>query len=138
MKSNKKTTLFTIAAVLAISFVFYSFTLTVTQKPWEVPAKYKAMKNTTKADAENLAIGKTLYNKHCKSCHGTKGKGDGPKAINLKTTIRSLTSDEYKKQTPGEKYYKSFVGRDEMPNFEKKIVEEEDRWYIINYMETFK
>jgi len=33
-------------------------------------------------------------------------------------------------------YYQSFVGRDEMPNFEKKITEEEDRWAIVNFIRT--
>ena len=65
-------------------------------------------------------------------------EGDGPKAENLETEMRPLGGDEYKKQSDGVKYYKSFIGQDEMPNFEKKITDEEDRWFVINYMETFK
>lgn len=30
------------------------------------------MKNPTTANAENLKIGKQLYDKHCASCHGKK------------------------------------------------------------------
>lgn len=131
-----KSKLLVIGVILSASLVLFAFTANQ-QKPWVVPAKYKTMKNPTKPDA-GIAVGKTLYNKHCKSCHGSKGKGDGPKAMNLKAKIRSLGSAEYKAQTPGEKYYKSFIGRGEMPNYEKKITDEEDRWFIVNYMDTFK
>jgi hypothetical protein len=63
--------------------------------------------------------------------------GDGKKADELDTPMFDLGRKEYKEQLPGVKYYQSFIGRDEMPNFEKKIPDEEDRWYIINYMDTF-
>jgi hypothetical protein len=45
---------------------------------------------------------------------------------------------DVQKQTDGEIYYKSFIGRDEMPNFEKKIPSESDRWMIVNYIRTMK
>lgn len=120
-------------------FVFFSFNIENTiQDNWVVPTKYKTMKNPTKTTKENIAIGKTLYNKHCKSCHGNKGMGNGPKTMNLDTKIRDLRSHEFKSQKQGEIYYKSFIGRNEMPNFEKKITDIEDRWFIVNYINTFK
>jgi mono/diheme cytochrome c family protein len=112
-----------------------SFVAPQSKKAWDVPAKYKAMKNKKKGDAASIALGKTLYAKSCKSCHGM-GKGDGPKAASLKTKIDDITSKEYKAKSDGEKYYMSIVGRDEMPNFEKKIPDEDERWAIISYMET--
>ena len=48
------------------------------------------------------------------------------------------TSDEYKEQSDGLKYFKSFIGRDEMPNYEKKILDDEDRWAVIIYIETLE
>ncbi|MBL6962909.1 MAG: cytochrome c [Bacteroidetes bacterium] len=137
MKTKFGKSALAILSVLMVGLVLVAFTPDQ-QKPWEVPAKYKSMKNPLKATTANIATGKTLYNKFCKSCHGTKGKGDGPKAMNLDSKIRSLASADYKKQTDGEKYYKSFIGRDEMPNFTKKIPDKEDQWAIVNYMETFK
>ena len=53
-------------------------------KPWPVPDNYKTMKNPVPSNAESLAEGKALWGTHCKSCHGTKGMGDGPKAAQLK------------------------------------------------------
>jgi mono/diheme cytochrome c family protein len=136
MKNFFKNGTMIISALIITSFMLFAFAPS-TQKPWNVPAKYKSMKNPVKNDAASQNAGKALYAKHCKSCHGAKGLGDGPKAASLKTKIRSMASKEYKAQTAGEKYYESFIGRDEMPNFEKKILDENDRWSIINYMETF-
>ncbi|MBT3302991.1 MAG: cytochrome c [Bacteroidetes bacterium] len=137
MKTQLGKSVLSILAVLMVGLVLVAFT-PGQQKPWDVPAKYKSMKNPVKSDAASIATGKTMYSKFCKSCHGSKGKGDGPKAMNLDSKMRSFASAEYKKQTAGEKYYKSFIGRDEMPNFEKKIPDTEDRWAVINYMETMK
>lgn len=105
---------------------------------WEIPAKNKAMKNPSADDAALLKVGKMLYTKNCKSCHGNVGKGDGPKAASLDTGIRSFDSAEFQAQSDGVIYYQSFVGRNEMPNFEKKIPDDEDRWAIVNFMRTLK
>ena len=113
-----------------------SFTFIINGEPWEIPAKYKSMENPVEASADNIAVGKTLYNKHCKSCHGAKGLGDGTKASTLDTEMPDITTDEFKAQKPGVLYYKSIIGKDDMPNYEKKISDEEDRWSVINYMET--
>jgi mono/diheme cytochrome c family protein len=105
--------------------------------PWDVPAKYLAMENPTDAsDDECIDVGKSLYVKHCKSCHGSEGYGDGKKADEVDTEMPDITTDEYKAQKDGVKYFQSFIGRDDMPNYEKKITNEEDRWCLINYMET--
>lgn len=104
------------------------------QDPWKVPAKYEKMENpyAKATDAEN--IGRILYAKHCKSCHGSKGKGDGKKAATLDTPVGDFSDDSFKKQSDGSLYYKSFVGRDEMPSFNKKIKDEEEKWLLINYV----
>jgi len=101
---------------------------------WPVPAKYSAMKNPIAGKKESMALGKEIYTKYCKSCHGGSGKGDGAKAASLKTVIRSFQSSAFKTQKAGDIYYKAFVGKNEMPNFEKKILDEEDRWSLINYV----
>lgn len=121
----------------ALSFVLYSFVLSVQQDPWVVPAKYKTMKNPTdKSDKEGMSIGKSLYNKHCKSCHGKEGLGDGPKADKQEGDLGDFSSEEFQAQTDGELFYKTTTGRDDMPEFTKKIKDDEDRWLIVNYVRT--
>ncbi|MFH6767730.1 cytochrome c [Gaetbulibacter aquiaggeris] len=104
---------------------------------WKVPSKYVTMKNPipTKQDA---AIGKSLYDKHCKSCHGKEGYGDGPKAADLKGDLGDFSTAKFQKQTDGELFYKTTFGRDDMPEFTKKLPDDEDRWLIVNYMRTLK
>ena len=106
--------------------------------PWEIPAKYKTMKNTYADDASLLKVGKMMYSKHCKSCHGSRGHGDGSKAASMETEMRSFASAEFQAQSDGVIYYQSFIGRDEMPNFEKKMPDDEDRWALINFLRTIK
>ncbi|HNG62137.1 MAG TPA: c-type cytochrome, partial [Ferruginibacter sp.] len=59
-----------------IVLALFAFTSANQQTPWPVPDAYKNKVNPLKGDAGSVAKGKELYNQHCKSCHGTKGKGD--------------------------------------------------------------
>jgi len=121
------------SGVLLIAFL--SFSTFVDQEPWKVPTKYETKKNPVTPDTDK-AIGKSLYNKHCKSCHGKEGYGDGTKAAEQEGDLGDFSSEEFQAQTDGALYYKTVFGRDDMPNYEKKIPEEEDRWLIVNYMRT--
>jgi mono/diheme cytochrome c family protein len=106
--------------------------------PWPVPDKYKNMANPVKADAASIATGKELYVQHCKSCHGTKGKGDGPKAAQLDTECGDFTTADFHKQSDGAIFYKTLEGRKDMPSYKKKIPEQNDIWAVVNYMRTLK
>jgi mono/diheme cytochrome c family protein len=104
-------------------------------KPWKAPDAAVKMKNPNTVDDAFIAAGKSLYNKHCKSCHGSGGKGDGPKAANLEISSGDFTSDEFKAETEGTVYWKTTEGRDPMPTFKKKVTDEE-RWQIVAYIGT--
>lgn len=124
-----------IASLFAI--VLFAFVAkTSDQKPWPVPDAAKNKANPVKADAASIASGKTLYNQHCKSCHGTKGKGDGTKAAQLDTECGDFSSATFKAQTDGALFYKTFEGRKDMPSFKKKIPDANDIWAVVNYMRT--
>jgi mono/diheme cytochrome c family protein len=127
-------TLKTLMIIGIVSIGLLSFSK-LTQEEWKVPAKYQTMKNPTTANKENLAIGKSLYSKHCKSCHGSTGLGDGTKAANLKGDLGDFSSKKYQSQSDGAMFYKSYIGRKDMPNYEKKMTEE-DMWFTVNYMRT--
>lgn len=114
-----------------LSIAFYSFV----QEEWEVPEKYVNMKNPVDAGTDK-AIGKSLYAKHCKSCHGKEGYGDGPKANEQEGELGDFSTEEYQAQTDGELFYKTTFGRDDMPEYTKKMPDDEDRWLIVNYMRT--
>ncbi len=107
------------------------------QKPakWTAPDKYKTMKNPNAAD---VSTGKDLFAKHCKSCHGKDGLGDGPKAATLGASCGDFTSKEFQSQTDGEIFYKMTTGRDKMPAFGKTIAEDNERWAIVSYLRKLK
>lgn len=124
--------------IIAIGIALIIMSTSLQQKPWVIPEKYKIMKNTVKSSAASITAGKATWEKHCKSCHGNTGKGDGVKAKTLKTICNDFSTTKVQSQADGVLYYQSFVGRDEMPNFEKKIPDITDRWNVINYVRSLK
>ena len=118
--------------------VLMAFVPKTANDPWPVPDKYKNMPNPVKSDATSIATGKELYTQHCKSCHGTKGKGDGPKAAQLDTESGDFTKPTFQSQTDGAIFYKTTEGRKDMPSFKKKIPDANDIWSVVNYMRTLK
>lgn len=137
MKTTKKIT--TVLIPVIISVFFLAGNLATAQqlkpKPWPVPDKDKNIKAPGKAD---LAVGKELWAKHCKSCHGSKGLGDGPKAASLKTFAGDFSTASFQSATDGELFYRTNKGRDEMPAYEKKIPDANDRWALVAYMRSMK
>ncbi len=137
MKKNKLRNVIGLVVIIVFSMFIYSFTINPNIGDWVVPAKYKSMKNPTdKNDKENLSIGKSLYMKHCKSCHGKTGLGDGTKSDELDTPCGDFSTD-LAEQKDGEIFYKIKTGKDDMPSFEKKIRDDEDIWLIVNFVRTF-
>lgn len=102
---------------------------------WVVPDKYESMENPTDAE-EDLDIGEELYMKHCKSCHGKEGLGDGSKAAEQEGDLGDFSMEEFQAQSDGALFYKTTTGRDDMPNYDKKMPDDEDRWLVVNYMRT--
>lgn len=117
--------------------VLVSTTLSAQPKPWVVPANFKTMKNpVAKGDASSKA-GMALYTKNCASCHGKAGLGDGVKARALKDFPGDFSKADFQNQTDGEHFYKTKMGRGEMPKYEGKL-SDDDIWNLVNFMRTFK
>jgi len=56
----------------------------------------------------------------------------------MKGDLGDFSAEEFQEQTDGTLFYKMTNGRDDMPSFVKKIVDEEDRWLIVNYLRTLE
>jgi len=138
MKMKLITTATMIFAGLFIYITISGFRTSSQNKPWPVPDNYKSMKNPVASNAASIAEGKTLYATHCKSCHGTKGLGDGSKAAQLKTEPGDFSKADFQSQSDGAIFYKTSEGRDDMPGFKKKIPDADERWSIVNFMRTLK
>lgn len=135
---NKKI-LFVGTAVCVFALISLSFKGTYqdgNKKPWKAPDASVKMKNPVAKSDATVAEGKTLYMKHCKSCHGAKGLGDGPKSKELDTNCGDFSTKETASMSDGELFYKIKEGRDDMPSFKKKITDDEEIWSIVNFMRT--
>ena len=135
---NLKKILFGLAIIAAFMF---TQTTNAQAKPkgkeWKVPAASAKIKSTVKSDASSISAGKEIWIKDCKSCHGVKGLGDGPKAAKIDITCGDFSSKEFQALSDGELYYKTTVGRKPMPSYKEKLGDTE-RWHVVAYMRTFK
>lgn len=134
-----KPTLKMIALFFPMAMLTLLFTAFVQPaKPWIVPDKYVKVVNPQKSDQKSYKEGKELYAKHCQSCHGKTGLGDGSKAAQLKSEPGNFSLASFQKQTDGALFYKITEGRDDMPSFKKKLDDADEMWELINYIRTLK
>ncbi len=136
-----KTRIFYLLMLAIGAFAFMAFVAPPQDQkmgePWDISQEYKEMENPYIGDKSLDRVGRSLYSRHCRSCHGNAGKGDGPRARNLETFPGDFSSAEFQEShTDGEIYYQSIIGRDEMPNYESQIEDEEDRWALVNYIRS--
>jgi mono/diheme cytochrome c family protein len=135
MKTNQIKLIFC-SAVLLAAFSISSVMQAQTAGGWNIPAKFKTTKNPVAVTKESVADGKELYAKHCKSCHGPKGLGDGPKAATLDVGCSDFSTKKFQAMTDGEIFFQISEGKGKMPAFKKTIAEDNGRWAIVNYIRT--
>lgn len=121
----------------ALTFLVCSFSFPDQDSGWNAPESAKKKKNPIAADEASISRGKKVYIKECLSCHGKKGKGDGPSVATLEKSPGDLTSSKVQSQTDGELFWKITEGRKPMPSTKTSLTEEE-RWQVINYVRTLK
>ena len=124
--------------ILFLSLLCTAFAVTALaqDKPWNAPARAAAKKNPIPANAAAIEAGKKVFEKECLSCHGPNGKGDGPKAAQIKTPPRDLSSAQVTAQSDGALYWKLNEGRNPMPKFDELLTDDQ-RWQVIDYLRTF-
>jgi len=109
---------------------------------WTAPDADKARVNPVEATPAALLKGRALYQKHCASCHGDKGKGDGPAESYETEPATDLTDAELQQRlTDGEILWKITTGLRSgteviMPSIAQRVPAEEDRWKLVHFMRT--
>lgn len=104
------------------------------QSPWVAPESEKAKKNPTPNDKKTVEQGEKVAKVNCVSCHGAKGKGDGPAAVALNPKPADWTSKRVQDMSDGEIFWKMTTGRGAMPAW--RHLPEKDRWAIVRYVRT--
>lgn len=101
---------------------------------WKAPEAASKKKSPLAGSPQDLSAGRRLYLRDCASCHGITGKGDGPKAKDLKVSAGDLSSPQaMDPQTDGDLFWKITVGNHPMPGYEKTMTEKQ-RWQLVLYM----
>jgi mono/diheme cytochrome c family protein len=138
------------ALVLGLALGDTIFAQGVKPKPndtdWVAPATERTKSSPVSVSPAGIERGKHLYTNHCATCHGDKGKGDGPSArLHAQRTSRppyDLTLPEVQEVlTDGEIFWKVSVGYRRngkviMPALAVQVPSEEDRWRIVQYVRT--
>ena len=102
--------------------------------PWVAPDFEKAKKNPLSSDKKTAEQGEKVAKVNCVSCHGDKGKGNGPAAVALNPKPADWTSARVQKESDGEIFWKVTIGRGPMPSW--RHLSENDRWAVVRYIRT--
>jgi len=144
MKKNINTTkkinltLVLSAALIAGAFtLLYSFTPVPDGDKWTAPATAEKEKNPFASNPASIAAGKDVYKKKCFDCHGSKGKGDGPKSAELDKAPQDFTKSDFQKESDGSLFWKIGEGKKPMPAFKHELTKDQ-RWQVIIYIRTLK
>ncbi|HEX5734177.1 MAG TPA: c-type cytochrome [Blastocatellia bacterium] len=94
------------------------------------------IKNPVPADAESIEAGKKLYQRHCASCHGPQGKGDGGMALSGGTPS-DLTDDTWDYgPTEGEIFVAIRDGvSSDMLAYKEKL-NDKQIWQVVNFIRS--
>ncbi len=122
---------------ISVVVIILSFAFTQKKEVWTAPASAQKKTNPIEANVVNLASGKKSYEKECLSCHGRKGKGDGPSSVTLDVIPGDLSSAKVQDQTDGEIFWKITEGKKPMPT-SKLTLTDDQRWEVVNYVRTLK
>lgn len=87
---------------------------------------------------ESIEHGKSLFQTHCVSCHGTGGLGDGPLAGKLPVPPANLSQPHTALHTAGDMYWwvSHGIPKSLMPGF-ASLLSEEERWDLVNFLRAF-
>jgi len=87
--------------------------------------------------AGSLETGRVLYERHCASCHGPDGRGDGPQALSLSPRPGNLVSAHTSAKSDQDllKIIANGKPRTAMPGWNDRLSEDEQR-AILAYIRS--
>ncbi len=109
---------------------------------WTAPDAERERVNPVEASPAVLLKGQVLFQKHCASCHGDKGKGDGPAEHFNNEPATDLTDHAIQARlTDGEILWKMTTGLRSgpdviMPAIANRVPGEQDRWKLVRFVRT--
>jgi len=94
--------------------------------------------NPVPATDASLARGQEIYGQQCAICHGVQGRGDGPLARTMVRRPSDFRVHMAEGHTEGQLFdwLSNGVPETTMQGFADQL-SVEDRWNVINYLQTF-
>lgn len=79
--------------------------------------------------------GRALFAKHCASCHGPDGQGDGSAGRDLDPPPGNLRDPEIAQRSDAKLFRQITRGRRPMPSF-GRLLNEDDRWTLVAFVKS--
>src|SRR5689334_11311141 len=77
--------------------------------------------NPVPRDEHSVSLGRALYARQCQSCHGPRGRGDGPAAGRLNVDVPDLTTQDVHSESDGELFNIITKGSKPMPAYRRLL-----------------
>jgi mono/diheme cytochrome c family protein len=87
---------------------------------------------------EVLGRGQKKFETYCMVCHGEKGHGDGPVAAKMALKPPPLVSEKIIGLSDGGIFHIITDGQGVMASYAYQIVNENDRWALVNYIRSLQ
>lgn len=87
---------------------------------------------------EILEMGRKKFETYCAVCHGYEGAGDGPVAPKMALKPPALVSEKVVGYPDARIFHIITDGQGVMASYAYQLVEENDRWAIVNYVRSLQ
>lgn len=87
---------------------------------------------------EILSLGQKKFETYCLVCHGEKGHGDGPVAVKMALKPPPLISEKVIAFPDARIFHIITDGQGVMASYAFQLVDEKDRWAIVNYVRSLQ
>lgn len=102
---------------------------------FKAPQKADTLHNPYKVNKAFLKLGAQTFKTNCTSCHGNKGKGNGPAAVALRPRPTNLTKKIVQKSSDGALYWKIYHGKGAMPTWGKSL-KSKQIWALVAFIKN--
>jgi mono/diheme cytochrome c family protein len=110
---------------------------------FEIPESAKSLRNPVQRTDDIVRTGRALWRAHCETCHGVRGRGDGPSArlheLRKNVAPRDLTDSDVQSLADGEIFWRitnGYIDGDNiiMPAYRNKVPQDAQRWQLVLYV----
>jgi mono/diheme cytochrome c family protein len=132
MDAQQKFRLRRMLFIALLGMIVIAFLLALMRRgEWIIPDEARQRQNPLQSSSQVLEAARPLYTGNCERCHGATGKGNGPESARQYPAPSDLTDTQRMNAlTDGAIFYQISEGRRPMPNFKKRMTEDQ-RWQLV-------